>query len=69
MLTRNTICTLVRPTAARLCVFNKTQNAYTRRRLAVHPQAVNAIIQPARDGRRSPDTVTTRDIVAWSSSS
>jgi hypothetical protein len=35
----------------------------TRRRLAAHPQALNAVLQTARALGRSPDTVSLRDVV------
>jgi proline dehydrogenase len=34
----------------------------TRRRLFAHPQALNAVLQTARALRRTPDTVTVRDV-------
>jgi proline dehydrogenase len=34
----------------------------TRRRLLAHPQALNAVLQTARALRRTPDTVTVRDV-------
>ncbi len=40
----------------------------TRRRLFAHPQALNAVLQTARALRRSPDTVSVRDVTAFGGS-
>jgi uncharacterized protein (DUF2336 family) len=40
-----------------------------RRRLAAHPQALNAALQTARALRRSPDMVSAQDVQAWGCSS
>ena len=40
----------------------------TRRCLAAHPQAVNAVLQTARALHRTPDTVTATDVAHWTSS-
>ena len=37
----------------------------TRRRLFAHPQALNAVLETARALRRSPDTVSVRDVTAF----
>jgi hypothetical protein len=37
----------------------------TRRRLAQHPHAVNAVLQTARALRRTPDEVSPRDVADW----
>jgi proline dehydrogenase len=34
----------------------------TRRRLIAHPQALNAVLQTARALRRTPDTISVRDV-------
>jgi len=34
----------------------------TRRRLFAHPQALNAVLQTARDLRRTPDSVSVQDV-------
>jgi hypothetical protein len=41
---------------------------FTRRRLAVHPQALNAVLQTARALRRTPEAVSVRDVTnfGWS---
>ena len=39
-----------------------------RRRLFAHPQALNAVLQTARALRRSPDTVSVRDVTAFGGS-
>ena len=38
----------------------------TRRRLAAHPLALNAVLQTARALRRAPDAVTAKDVATWS---
>lgn len=38
-----------------------------RRRLAAHPLALRAILHTARALKRSPDTVSARDVAVWSS--
>jgi hypothetical protein len=40
----------------------------TRRRLFAHPQALNAVLETARALRRSPDTVSVRDVTAFGGS-
>jgi hypothetical protein len=40
----------------------------TRRRLFAHPQALNAVLQTARALRRSPDTVSVRDVSTFGGS-
>jgi proline dehydrogenase len=40
----------------------------TRRRLCAHPQALNAVLQTARALRRSPDTVSVRDVTDFGGS-
>ena len=40
----------------------------TRRRLAAHPQALNAVLQTARALGRTPDTVSAQDVRAWGGS-
>ena len=40
----------------------------TRRRLAAHPQALNAVLQTARALRRTPDRVSAQDVRAWGGS-
>lgn len=40
----------------------------TRRSLAAHPQALNAVLQTARALRRSPDRVSAQDVRAWGGS-
>jgi proline dehydrogenase len=37
----------------------------TRRRLAAHPQALNAVLQTARALGRSPDSVTVQEVTAF----
>jgi len=37
----------------------------TRRRLAQHPNALNAVLQTARALRRTPDAVSARDVSDW----
>jgi hypothetical protein len=37
----------------------------TRRRLAAHPQALNAVLQTARALGRSPDTVSVREVTEF----
>jgi plasmid stabilization system protein ParE len=37
----------------------------TVRRLAAHPQALNAVLQTARALRRTPDAVSARDVGNW----
>jgi hypothetical protein len=41
----------------------------TRRRLFAHPQALNAVLQTARALRRTPDTLSVREVTdfGWSS--
>jgi hypothetical protein len=41
----------------------------TRRRLFAYPQALNAVLQTARALRRSPDTVSVRDVRDFGESS
>jgi hypothetical protein len=41
----------------------------TRRRLIAHPQALNAVLQTARALRRTPDTVSMRDVTDFGESS
>ena len=47
-----------------------TENALetTRRRLAAHPQALNAVLQTARALRRTPDRVSAQEVRAWGGS-
>ncbi len=40
----------------------------TRRRLFAHPQALNAVLQTARALRRTPDTVSVRDVTDFGES-
>lgn len=40
----------------------------TRRRLAAHPQALNAVLQTARALGRTPDRVSAQDVRAWGGS-
>ena len=40
----------------------------TRRRLVAHPQALNAVLQTARALRRTPDTVSVRDVTDFGGS-
>jgi hypothetical protein len=40
----------------------------TRRRLTAHPQALRAVLHTARALRRSPDTVTARDVTEFGGS-
>ena len=40
----------------------------TRRRLAAHPQALNAALQTARALGRTPDRVSAQDVRAWGGS-
>ena len=42
--------------------------ASTRRRLVAYPQALAAVLQTARALRRSPDTVSVRDVTAFGGS-
>jgi len=37
----------------------------TRRRLAQHPHALNAVLQTARALRRTPEAVSARDVADW----
>lgn len=37
----------------------------TVRRLAAHPQALNAVLQTARALRRTPDAVSVREVTDW----
>ena len=37
----------------------------THRRLAAHPQALNAVLQTARAIRRRPDAVSAQDVATW----
>jgi proline dehydrogenase len=37
----------------------------TVRRLTAHPQALSAVLQTARALRRTPDTVSAREVEAW----
>ena len=37
----------------------------TVRRLAAHPQALNAVLQTARAMRRTPDAVSVKDVADW----
>jgi len=37
----------------------------TRRRLAAHPQALNAVLQTARALRRTPDAVTVQEVTEF----
>lgn len=41
----------------------------TRRRLFAHPQALNAVLQTARALRRTPDSVSVRDVTDFGASS
>jgi hypothetical protein len=47
-----------------------TENALeaTRRRLAAHPQALNAVLQTARALGRSPDRISAQDVRVWGGS-
>ena len=47
-----------------------TENALetTRRRLAAHPQALNAVLQTARALRCTPDRVSAQEVRAWGGS-
>jgi len=38
----------------------------TRRRLAAHPRALNAVLQTAQALRRPPEAVSARDVEDWS---
>ena len=40
----------------------------TRRRLAAHPQALNAVLQTARALGRTPDRISDQDVRAWGGS-
>jgi plasmid stabilization system protein ParE len=40
----------------------------TVRRLAAHPQALSAVLHTARALRRTPDTVSAREVANWSCS-
>ena len=40
----------------------------TRRRLIAHPQALNAVLQTARALRRTPDTISVRDVTDFGGS-
>jgi hypothetical protein len=40
----------------------------TRHRLAVHPQALNAVLQTARALGRTPDHISAQDVRAWGGS-
>ena len=40
----------------------------TRRRLAAHPQALNAVLQTALALRRAPDRISAQDVRAWGGS-
>jgi proline dehydrogenase len=40
----------------------------TRRRLVAHPQALNAVLQTARALRRTPDTISVRDVTDFGGS-
>jgi hypothetical protein len=40
----------------------------TRRRLAAHPQALNAVLQTARALGRTPDRISAQDVRAWGGS-
>jgi proline dehydrogenase len=40
----------------------------TRRRLFAHPQALNAVLETARALRRTPDTVSVRDVTDFGGS-
>lgn len=42
--------------------------AATRRRLVAYPQALNAVLQTARALRRTPDTVSVRDVTDFGGS-
>ena len=42
--------------------------AASRRRLVAYPQALNAVLQTARALRRTPDTVSVRDVTDFSGS-
>jgi proline dehydrogenase len=42
--------------------------AATRRRLVAYPQALNAVLQTARALRRTPDTVSIRDVTDFGGS-
>jgi len=37
----------------------------TRRRLATHPQALNALLQTAQALRRPPETISVREVEDW----
>jgi hypothetical protein len=37
----------------------------TRRRLAAHPQALNAVLHTARALRRTPDAISAQDVADW----
>jgi hypothetical protein len=41
----------------------------TLRRLTTHPQALNAVLQTARALRRTPDTISVRDVTDFGGSS
>ena len=47
-----------------------TENALeaTRRRLAAHPHALNAVLQTARALGRTPDRISAQDVRAWGGS-
>lgn len=53
-----------------IAIMNDSRNAVateqeleaTRRRLFAHPQALNAVLQTARALRRTPDSVSVRDV-------
>ena len=46
-------------------VMTERELEMTRLRLAAHPQAVNAVLQTARALRRTPDSITRRDVTDW----
>jgi proline dehydrogenase len=49
-------------------VATEQQLEATARRLAAHPQALNAVLQTARALRRTPDAVSVKDVGNWSCS-
>jgi proline dehydrogenase len=51
-----------------IAVATEWELAATRRRLVAYPQALNAVLQTARALRRTPDTVSVRDVTDFGGS-